>query len=149
MNTSNERVWCTTQLAKFSFNHSNGRTHSWRFSTFYKISSDVFQLFIKLVVVFLCFSCFEEPPPPCATRTGRYSTAPFAYLYCGARIILLAFVHRDVYCSLFCDHGQLRKMSWCENIIIITLVLGEIWNFQFSSQIENTIVLLNNTRSIW
>ena len=31
-----ERVWCTTQLAKLSFNHSNGRTHSWRFSTFCK-----------------------------------------------------------------------------------------------------------------
>ena len=31
-----KRVWCTTQLAKLSFNHSNGRTHSWRFSTFYK-----------------------------------------------------------------------------------------------------------------
>ena len=29
-----ERVWCTTQLAKLSFNHSNGRTQSWRFSTF-------------------------------------------------------------------------------------------------------------------
>ena len=29
-------VWCTTQLAKLSFNHSNGCTHSWRFSTFYK-----------------------------------------------------------------------------------------------------------------
>ena len=32
-----KRVWCTTQLAKLSFNHSHGRTHSWRFSTFYKI----------------------------------------------------------------------------------------------------------------
>ena len=32
--TSNERVWCTTQLAKLSFNHSIGRTHSLRFSTF-------------------------------------------------------------------------------------------------------------------
>ena len=29
-------VWCTTQLAKLSSNHSHGRTHSWRFSTFYK-----------------------------------------------------------------------------------------------------------------
>ena len=27
--------------------------------------------------------------------TGRYSTAPFAYWYCGARIILCAFFHRD------------------------------------------------------
>ena len=25
-----QRVWCTTQLAKLSFNHSHGRTHSWR-----------------------------------------------------------------------------------------------------------------------
>ena len=37
-------VWCTTQLAKLSFNHSNGRTHSWRFwlnlryNCWYKIS---------------------------------------------------------------------------------------------------------------
>ena len=35
INTSNERVWRTTQLAKLSFNHSNGLTHSWRFSSFY------------------------------------------------------------------------------------------------------------------
>ena len=26
-----ERVWCTTKLATLSLNHSNGRTHSWRF----------------------------------------------------------------------------------------------------------------------
>ena len=32
--TSNERVWCTKQLAKLSFNHSIGRAHSWRFSIF-------------------------------------------------------------------------------------------------------------------
>ena len=31
----NERVWCITQLEKLSFNYSIGRTHSWRFSTFY------------------------------------------------------------------------------------------------------------------
>ena len=35
ISTSNEHVWCTTQLAKLSFNHSIGRTHSGRFSTFY------------------------------------------------------------------------------------------------------------------
>ena len=35
---------CTTQLAKFSFNHSNGRTHSWRFSTFYKILRAVYSV---------------------------------------------------------------------------------------------------------
>ena len=29
-------IWCTTQLAKLSFNHSHDSTHSWRFSTFYK-----------------------------------------------------------------------------------------------------------------
>ena len=27
-------IWCTTQLAKLSFNHSHGSTHSWRFSIF-------------------------------------------------------------------------------------------------------------------
>ena len=32
--TPNERVWCTTQLAKFCFSHSIGRTHSWRFQFF-------------------------------------------------------------------------------------------------------------------
>ena len=32
--TSDESVWCTTQLAKLSFNHSIGRTHSWRSTTF-------------------------------------------------------------------------------------------------------------------
>ena len=39
--TPNERVWCITQLAKLSFNHSIGRTHSWRSSIFYKISLSV------------------------------------------------------------------------------------------------------------
>ena len=29
-----ERVWCTTQLAKLSFNHSIGRTRSWHFQFF-------------------------------------------------------------------------------------------------------------------
>ena len=33
--TSNERVWCTTKLAKLSFNHSIS-IHSWRFSIFNK-----------------------------------------------------------------------------------------------------------------
>ena len=32
------QVWCTTQLAKLSFNHPNGRIHSW-----------LFQLFIRLL----------------------------------------------------------------------------------------------------
>ena len=36
ISTPNERVWCTTQLAKLGFNNSIGRTHSWRFSIFYK-----------------------------------------------------------------------------------------------------------------
>ena len=36
ISTLNERVWCITQLAKLSFNHSIGRTHSWRFSIFTK-----------------------------------------------------------------------------------------------------------------
>ena len=37
ISTPNERVWCTTQLAKLSFNHPIGRTHSWRFSFFHRI----------------------------------------------------------------------------------------------------------------
>ena len=37
--------------------------------------------------------------------TGRYSSAPFACWYCGVRIVLLAFCHRDVYCSLCNGHG--------------------------------------------
>ena len=41
ISSSNERVWCTTQLAKSSFNHSICRTHSWRFSIFYKINTNV------------------------------------------------------------------------------------------------------------
>ena len=37
ISTSNERVWCTTRLAKLNFNHSIGRTHSWRFPIFNKM----------------------------------------------------------------------------------------------------------------
>ena len=38
LRTSNERVWCTAQLAKLSFYHSINRSHSpLTFSTFYKI----------------------------------------------------------------------------------------------------------------
>ena len=36
ISTSDERARCTTQLAKLNFNHSTGRTHSWRFSIFNK-----------------------------------------------------------------------------------------------------------------
>ena len=36
ISTYNERVSCTTQLAKLSFNLSIGRTHRWRF-IFYEI----------------------------------------------------------------------------------------------------------------
>ena len=45
--------------------------------------------------------------------TGRYSTAPVAYWYYGARIILFVFFHQeDVYCDLCSDHGlELRKTS--------------------------------------
>ena len=46
-------------------------------------------------------------------NTGRYSTAPFADWYCGARIILFAFFHQDVYCSPCRDHGlDFMKMSY-------------------------------------
>ena len=36
ISTPNERVWCMTQLAKSSFNHSIGRIPSWRFLFSYK-----------------------------------------------------------------------------------------------------------------
>ena len=39
--------------------------------------------------------------------TGRYSSAPFAYCYFGARIILFAFFYQDVYCSLRVTTGQI------------------------------------------
>ena len=45
---------CTTQLAKLSFNHSHGSTHSWRFSTFYKISRGPATLFTTSVWDVLC-----------------------------------------------------------------------------------------------
>ena len=35
ISSSNERVWCTTQLAKLRFNHSIVRTHSWPFQFWY------------------------------------------------------------------------------------------------------------------
>ena len=54
-----ERVWCTTQLAKLSFNHSHGRTHSWRFSTFYKIhrstNGEVFEIGGEESTIFLLY----------------------------------------------------------------------------------------------
>ena len=51
---------------------------------------------------------------------ARYSTVPFAYWCCGARNILFVFFHADSFWSLPCDDGQnFRKMSQCENIIII------------------------------
>ena len=40
ISASNERVWCTTQLAKLSFNRSIVRTHSWRFPTFMKYKTE-------------------------------------------------------------------------------------------------------------
>ena len=37
ISTPNERVWSITQLAKFSFDHSIGRTHSGRFPISYEM----------------------------------------------------------------------------------------------------------------
>ena len=62
---SNERVWCTTQLAKLSFNHSNGRTHSWRFSTFYRYK----MLFYSINHSSLTRHSCRSSPVPCL-RTG-------------------------------------------------------------------------------
>ena len=55
--TPNERVWCTTQLAKLSFNHSIGCTHSWRFSTFFCINRhNVEQRCFSPWVILPCFT---------------------------------------------------------------------------------------------
>ena len=58
-----ERVWCTTQLAKLSFNHSNGCTHSWRFSTFlhtyeiYRAFRSVFRFVSDNILDIFCSVC--------------------------------------------------------------------------------------------
>ena len=49
ISTSNERVLCTTQVAKLSFNHSLGRTHSFRFSIF-----SIFSIFIYFLKNVTC-----------------------------------------------------------------------------------------------
>ena len=66
-----------------------------------------------------CSRCYLAAIVTGSCTAGGYSAAPFASWYCNARTILFIFFHRDVYCSLFCDHGLgFRKMSLCENIVI-------------------------------
>ena len=81
--TPNERVWCTTQLAKFCFSHSIGRTHSWRF-----------QFFVKYVVlaldqlVHLCpFPLYPALLP--ITSTSRTSRAKVIMCYTGVLLAVL------------------------------------------------------------
>ena len=53
----------------------------------------------------LCSWCYLAASDTGSCIAGRYSAVPFAYWYCGAGTVLLDFFLRDVYCSLFCDHG--------------------------------------------
>ena len=66
---NNERVWCTTQLAKLSFNHSNGCTHSWRFSTFYKMMT-----ILALDIVQLAWYCCTKKKDAEKSRSQLYGT---------------------------------------------------------------------------
>ena len=63
--------------------------------------------------------------------TARYSTVPFAYWYCGARIVLFSFIETlFVACFVFCDHAlEFRKMSQCENIL--TTVTEDMYEYQY------------------
>ena len=70
--TPNERVWCITQLAKLSFNHSIGRTHSWRSSIFYKISLSVCLSVCLSMCVRVTFVVFID----CESCTRLISTNP-------------------------------------------------------------------------
>ena len=60
----------------------------------------------------ICSWCYLAASDTGLCTTGRHSAAPFAYGYCGGRTVLFAFIRRDVYCCLFCDHGlDVREMS--------------------------------------
>ena len=60
-------------------------------------------------------------------RSLKYRSLCVLALRCTYYFILFAFFHRDVYCTtaacfVFCDHGlDFRKMSYCENIIIVII----------------------------
>ena len=53
VSTSNERVWCTTQLAKLSFNHSIGK--SWKTSAVSTTDWCLKLTFASCVVHIVCF----------------------------------------------------------------------------------------------
>ena len=69
ISTSNERVWCTTKLATLSFNHSIGRTHSWRF--------------VKLFTIFYIYDMVAD------TQFHKFYGRPFAR-------VLYLFLMKDI-----------------------------------------------------
>ena len=76
----NERVWCTTQLAKFCCSHSIGRTHSWRFQFFQSTS------FLPWVSWFTCalFHSIQRYCrwlPPRESQEQRWSCATQEYYW--------------------------------------------------------------------
>ena len=70
ISTSNERVWYTTQLAKLSFNHSIGRTHSWRFSTFFIRAKRVSNWYIPKKKSARVHACTCARVHACSTSLG-------------------------------------------------------------------------------
>ena len=56
------QIWCATQLAKSSFNHSIGRAHSWRFSLSYK----------NATTWLYWYAWHRTKRRHCARRFGRY-----------------------------------------------------------------------------
>ena len=114
ISTSNEGVWCTRQLAKFSFNHSVGRTHSWRFSTFYKIRTWYTEVWIfdLKTAVLLCFSNIRLLTCCGVWRGYSRGIAPDAQIW-GAELRPIGYTGMYVSqlrsCDLFLHHDFLRR----------------------------------------
>ena len=88
--TPNERVWCITQLAKLSSNHSIGRTHSWRFSFFIKNN------FFHKQRTYLCPTCSRYPAPTPRTRVNLPG------LFYELSTLKLIYTTHQVHCCILC-----------------------------------------------
>ena len=68
----------------------------------------LFSVHLILTLTFSGVTSLQVTRDGCTT--ARYSTAPFAYWYCGARIVLFVYFHRDAFCSL--PRAKFQEMSY-------------------------------------
>ena len=114
ISTPNERVWCTTQLAKLSFNYSIGRTHTWRFSIFNKINTIPInwlspKSFVRTIPI-------NRQTPKSVVRTIAISRPPYK-----SRVGAIPIVRDSIQNQL---SGQLQFIENLRKLVVQTMPTG-------------------------